>query len=285
MQVVAVINYKGGVGKTTLCGSVAQALALCGYRVLALDNDAQHSLSTLLGAGVCAPSIRDVYRAAPADAAQVLLRAIRRSTVENLHVISADRALSVSEVADQLFLRTTLERARAASHYDYVLIDNAPGLELLQLCAVHACDMLLVPVEMKQFALDAAMELRRSLEVHFGMSMPPLRIVANCLRETMHDRSFLHALNMLFSGQVASTAIPQDPLFDELITRRQILFVDRVTSRAAAYYLKLVHELFNLNEEDLWQQMTGKPRPPAAARRTGRKTPERPAAPRKTRRR
>ncbi len=266
MHVAATINCKGGVGKTTLTGSLAQGLALCGYRVLAIDNDPQHSLSTMLGAGLCSPSVRDVYRAPPAEAGQVLLRAIRRTTVDKLHIVTADRALSVSDVPDPLFLRTALERASAARWYDYVLIDNAPGLESLQLCAVHAADKLLVPVEPRQFALDATVELRRSLEVHLGMSAPAMRVVVNFHRDTARDKAFVLALRSLFPGRVTQTAVPWDPVFDELVTQHRVLFVDRLASKAAAYYLKLVHELFDLNEEQLWQRMTGNPAPPAAAR-------------------
>ena len=58
MKIVSIIIHKGGVGKTTFTGSVAQALALVGFRVLAIDNDSQHNLSTMLGVGVQSPSIR-----------------------------------------------------------------------------------------------------------------------------------------------------------------------------------------------------------------------------------
>jgi chromosome partitioning protein len=268
MQVSAVINYKGGVGKTTLTGNLAQALALCGFRVLAIDNDPQHSLSSMLGAGLCSPSIRDVYRAPAADVVATLYRAIRRTTVGKLHVITADRALSVRDAPDALFLRTAFERASLTRHYDYVLIDNAPGMELAQLCAVHAADQLLVPVELRQFALDAAVELRRSLEVHLGMSTPPMKIVANFYRNNQRENAFLFALRTLFPNRVAQTAIPFDPLFDELITQRRILFAHRLTSKAAAYYLKLVHELFDINEDELWRQLKATaPKGPVAKRR------------------
>jgi len=61
MKMVSIINHKGGVGNTTFTGSTAQALALIGFRILAIDNDNQHNLSSMLGVGVKNPNIRDVY--------------------------------------------------------------------------------------------------------------------------------------------------------------------------------------------------------------------------------
>ena len=63
MRTVSVLNYKGGVGKTTLSACTGQALALTGFRVLTIDNDPQHNLSYMLGANIDKPTIRDVYQA------------------------------------------------------------------------------------------------------------------------------------------------------------------------------------------------------------------------------
>ena len=68
MKIISVLNHKGGVGKTTFTGSTAQALAIVGFRILCIDNDSQHNLSSLLGVGIKTPGIREVYTASAAAA-------------------------------------------------------------------------------------------------------------------------------------------------------------------------------------------------------------------------
>ena len=98
MKTIAVLNYKGGVGKTTFVISVSQALALAGYRILAIDNDSQHNLSLLLGNNIYYPNIRDVYRSSTVGMAGKNLKlATRESDLKNLHLITAHAPL-ISEI-------------------------------------------------------------------------------------------------------------------------------------------------------------------------------------------
>ena len=60
-------------------------------------------------------------------------------------------------------------------------------------------------------------------------------------------------VNQMFEGRVTETVIPYDPVFDLLVTERKILFLHYLTSRVTSYYVKLMHELFNLDEEKIWQ--------------------------------
>lgn len=255
MKTVAVINHKGGVGKTTLTGCIAQALALCDYRVLAIDNDSQHNLSSLLGAGVCHPNIRDVYRSSADDAPATLLKTIRTSLVDGLHVVTADRDLASVDVPDVYFLRRAMERAGLARCYDYVIIDNAPGMEPLQVCAMHTADELFVPTELRQFAVDGIVEMEATLKERFHSAPPITKIVPNFYRNVKRQNSFLAALHQMYPDRVTETAIPQDVVFDELVTDGKVLFLHRLYSRGAAYFLKLIHELFNLSEDEVWQRM------------------------------
>lgn len=260
MKTVAIINHKGGVGKTTLTGCLGQALALCGFRALLIDNDSQHNLSSMLGVGIQSPGIRDVYRGGEDNAAGLLLKAVHTSVVDGLHVVTADRELSTTDVPDPFFLRRVFERAGLARHYDYVLIDNAPGMEARQVCAMHAADELFVPTELRQFAVDGIVEMEQALRERYPHAPPIARIIPNFYRNVKRQNSFLAALHALFPGRVSGHVIPQDMVFDELVTDSKILFVHRLSSRGAAYYLKLMHELFNLNEDEVWQTMLTKRR-------------------------
>lgn len=258
MRIVAVLNHKGGVGKTTFTGSVAQALALSGFRVCAIDNDSQHNLSSLLGTGVQSPSLRDAYTAGESTAAATFLRAIRKSPLPNLHVITADKHLCDADVHSTGQLKNLFTQSGLERYYDFVLIDNAPGLARLQGTAITAADEIFVPVELRQFAVDGLVEMAQTITERYPGGATISRIIPNFYKNTIRQRSFLAALNGLFPGRVTATAIPLDNVFDEVVTDGKILFLHRLYSNGAAHYLKIIHELFNLDEEALWEQVLQK---------------------------
>lgn len=258
MRIVAVLNHKGGVGKTTFTGCTAQALALSGFRVCVIDNDSQHNLSSLLGVGVKKPSIRDVYCNSAAEAPKMLLQAIRKSDVANLHIITAEKQLCESDIHDTGLLKATLAQCALERFYDFVLIDNAPGLDRLQGAAIRASNEIFVPTELRQFAIDGLVEMEETINERYPDGAKISRIIPNLFKNTKRQRAFIGALHSMFPGKVTRTAIAVDPVFDEVVTDRKILFLHRLYSNGAAYYLKIIHELFDLDEETVWEQVMEK---------------------------
>jgi cellulose biosynthesis protein BcsQ len=151
-----------------------------------------------------------------------------------------------------------MDRARLERFYEYVLIDNAPGMGLLQSCAIAASDEIFVPTELRQFAIDGIVEMAQTLERQFGAGEKLTRIIPNFYRDTRRQNSFIAALDRLFPGKVTRTAVPVDSVFDELVTDGKVLFLHRLYSKGAAFYLKLVHELFSLKEEQVWNMVMEK---------------------------
>ncbi len=258
MKTVSILNHKGGVGKTTFTGSVAQALALTGFRVLVIDNDSQHNLSAMFGCGVQTPNIRDAYRADKASVASTFLKAIRKTEIPELHIITASSQLSESDIQDLYFLKNCIAACRLERFYDYILIDNAPGMDKLQAVSICAADEIFVPTELKQFAVDGIVEMERILRERYPWCGGITRIIPNFYKNKKRHNTFIMALHKLFPGKVTQTAIPVDPVFDELITEDKVLFLHRLYSKGAAYYLKIMHELFNLDEDAVWEAMLEK---------------------------
>jgi len=258
MRTIAVLNHKGGVGKTTFCGSTAQALALIGFRVLVIDNDSQHNLSSMLGVGVKSPNIRDVYITDKSFAPSLLLKSVRKTDIPGLHIITSCRDLSDSDVPDNAHLKNTIQACNLERFYDYLLIDNAPGIDHLQASAIIASDEIFVPTELRQFAVDGIAEMELTLRKRYPDGARITKIVPNFYKSVKRQNSFIAALSKLFPGRITETVIPFDPVFDELVTDNKILFLHRLYSKGAACYIKLVHELFNLDEETVWEQVKGK---------------------------
>lgn len=258
MHIVSVLNHKGGVGKTTFTGCTAQALALCGHRVCAIDNDSQHNLSTLLGVGSQEPSMRDIYQATEANAPEVLLRSIRKTEIPDLHIITANHNLRDADVSDLDQLNRTMKRCRLDRFYDFILIDNAPGIDRLQGSAINASATIFVPIELRQFAVDGLVEMEHVLASRYPDGAKISRIIPNFYKNTKRQQAFLAALKRLFPGKVTETAIAVDAVFDEVVTEGKILFLHRLYSKGAAFYLKIIHELFDLNEDTVWDQVVKK---------------------------
>ncbi|MBN1578664.1 MAG: ParA family protein [Chitinispirillaceae bacterium] len=258
MRIIAVLNHKGGVGKTTFTGCTAQALALSGFRVCVIDNDSQHNLSTLLGVGARSPSIRDIYRGTDEKAPELMLRAIRKTDLPDLHIITADKYLCDADIHDIHMLKRTISACRLERFYEVIMIDNAPGLDRLQGAAISAAHEIFVPTELRQFAIDGLVEMEQTIAERYPDGGRISRIIPNFYKNTKRQRAFIAALRRMFPAKVTETSIPVDSVFDEVVTDGKILFLHRLYSTGAAYYLKIIHELFNLDEEKVWEQVMEK---------------------------
>jgi chromosome partitioning protein len=253
VKIVSVLNYKGGVGKTTLSACAGQALALTGFRVLAIDNDPQHNLTSMLGGSTVKPTIRDVYHAHTIGlASQQLLKAARKTNVANLHVVPSTGELCTNDIKDPRILQKCFAYSKLERFYDFAIIDNSPGMDVLQEAAIHASTDIFVPTELSQFALDGVGEMHDMLFRRFGGERTITRIIPNFYRSVKAHDSFVAAFRERFPDQVTQTMIPFDSVFDTLVKEEKVLFVHRLSSRAAAFYLKLVHELFDLDEKATW---------------------------------
>jgi cellulose biosynthesis protein BcsQ len=131
-------------------------------------------------------------------------------------------------------------------------------LDRLQGAAICAADEIFVPTELRQFAVDGLVEMEQTIQERYPEGARISRIVPNFFKNIKRQRTFIAALNKMFPGKVTKTAIPIDSVFDEVVTDKKILFLHRLYSNGAAYYLKIIHELFNLDEEDVWEQVMRK---------------------------
>jgi chromosome partitioning protein len=254
MKIYSILNCKGGVGKTTLTACTAQALSLTGLRVLVIDNDMQHNLSITLTKNEERPTVKDIYRAPSLGfASQALFKAIKPTDLPNLHIILSSADLTHNDVRDPYILKKCIGYCRLDRFYNYILIDNPPGLDNLQVASIYASDGIIVPTELSHFALQGICDMQSLLKKKFPAACGITKVVPNFFRNKMRHREYLSKLSALFPGRVTNTLIPYDPVFDVLVTERKILFLDFLNSRVTSYYVKLMHELFELDEDLLWQ--------------------------------
>ncbi len=175
MRTIAVLNQKGGVGKTTTVANVAAALALNGQRVLVMDLDPQAHLTIHLGAdrdaggGAYDVLVRDV----PLDEAVREVRPNLWLLGANIDLVGAESEL-VSVVGREIILREALEAVR--EQFDYVLIDCPPSLGLLSLNALAAVREVFIPLLPHFLALQGLGKLLETITLVNRRVNPHLKI-------------------------------------------------------------------------------------------------------------
>jgi chromosome partitioning protein len=152
MRKIAIVGFKGGIGKTTTCVNLGAALALRGHRVLMIDTDTQANCATSLGIANYKQSLTDVLTH------KVDAKAVIKKARKNLDLIPADIGLFKAQQ------RMVLEMAREEifeelfadlTDYDYQLLDCAPSVSLLTVNTLAYVDEVFVPVSMEMLAVSS----------------------------------------------------------------------------------------------------------------------------------
>ncbi len=165
MRTIAVLNQKGGVGKTTTVANVAAALATTGSRVVAIDLDPQAHLTIHLGLEpqiVEAGSYKVLTQSAKFEEQIMLVRPNLWLLPANINLVGAESEL-VSVVGRETILREALESS--GDKFDYCLIDCAPSLGLLTLNALAAAEEVLIPLQPHFLALQGFGQLLQTIEL------------------------------------------------------------------------------------------------------------------------
>ncbi|MFZ5391415.1 MAG: ParA family protein [Patescibacteria group bacterium] len=252
-KIIALVNQKGGVGKTTTAVNLAAYFAQAGRRVLLVDIDPQGNASAGVGVNSQA-EVPNVYH--------VLLEpdrikeVIQKTSYENLSILPAQADLAGAAVelvgADSREYKLKQALSKVGEDYDYVLIDCPPSLGLLTVNGLAAADQVLIPIQAEYYALEGLGQLMNTVNLiqeHLNNSLDILGALV-----TMYDsrnrlaNAVVQELKSHFPNKLFMTMIPRNVRLAEAPSYGQPVMVYDAASRGAEAYKLLAEEVLKILE-------------------------------------
>jgi chromosome partitioning protein len=245
-KIIAVLNQKGGVGKTTTTINLAAFLARSGKKVLICDLDPQGNSTSGLGLDKnnLNPTLYDVLfsRAEPVNT-------IQKINQEKLEILPSNAQLAGAEVelVDLPERELQLKKVLAGLSYDYILIDCPPALGLLTVNALAAADQVLIPVQAEYYALEGLSQLLSVIQqvrqaLNRDLNILGVVVTLYDKRNSLSDQ-VKKELEKYFEDKVFKTIIPRNVRLAEAPSFGKSIIEHDKWSKGARAYKSLAKEV------------------------------------------
>ena len=235
-QIIAILNHKGGVGKSTTAVNLAAALQLSMKHVLAIDMDGQANLTEALGLSI--EEEQTVYGAMCGQYTLPLVKLHNGITV-------VPSCLDLSAAESEL-----ITKAIAKEHFDYIIIDCPPSLGLLTLNALTAADYIIIPVQAQYLAMRGMAKLMDIIRIVQERLNPNLKVggivITQFDRRKTLNRSVREIVNDSFHEKVFKTVIRDNVALAEAPINGKTIFEYNPKSNGASDYMSLAKEVLKL---------------------------------------
>ena len=248
-KIVAIVNQKGGVGKTTTCVNLTAALKVAGYRVLLCDFDPQANATS--GMGVDKGRSNGIYDVLinGVDTEKAIVHTPYGDVLPSSKTLAGAGIEMINMDNRQFLLKQALDRVQ--ENYDFIFIDCPPSLELLTLNGLCAANTLLVPLQGEYYALEGLSDLMNTVRIVRRGQNPGLEIEGVLL--TMFDgRTNLsiqvaQEVKRFFPGKVYATVIPRNVRLSEAPSHGKPINAYDNTCRGAEAYRNVAQEFLRKN--------------------------------------
>ena len=245
-RIIAILNHKGGVGKTTTAVNLAAALQRMKKRVLAIDMDGQANLTESFGLSI--EEERTVYGAVAGGARLPLVKTESEVTVSPSCLdLSAAESELISEPGRELILKGLIAKLPDKPKFDYIIIDCPPSLGLLTLNALTASDYLVIPVQAQFLAMRGMAKIMSVVAIVQERLNPALRVggivITQFNRRKTLNKSVSELIKESFCKQVFDTVIRDNVSLAEAPIKGMSIFEYSNNSNGAKDYMSLAGEI------------------------------------------
>ena len=253
---LAVVNQKGGVGKTTTAVNLAACLADLGRKVLLVDVDPQGNATS--GVGIVKTGLRAcIYDVLIND--EPVEDVILPTDYRNLHLIPArlDLAGADIELMSMMSRETKLKQALgpAQGKYDFIVIDCPPSLGLLTINVLAAAEYAILPIQCEYYALEGISQLLKTIELvkqHLNTNLKIAKVLLTMFDyRTNLSQQVVKEVQMFFKDEVSQTIIPRNVRLSEAPSHGRPIISYDPKSKGAEAYKKFAAEVMAFGEKSV----------------------------------
>lgn len=252
-KVIAIVNQKGGVGKTTTAVNLSTVLAQKGKKVLLIDEDPQGNATS--GVGVNKMQEKSVYDVIINDTE--VSETIVESGIKKLWVCPSNINLAGAEVelvpmmARENKLKEKLEKVK--DEFDYIIIDCPPSLGLLTINALTAADSIIIPIQCEYYALEGVGQLMNTVnlikkQLNKDLYIEGVVLTMNDARTNLSNQ-VISEVKKYFKDNVYKTIIPRNVKLSEAPSYGMPITTYAPLSKGARCYEKLANEVLKGNKK------------------------------------